>query len=261
MKRLSATAAVCSLLVPGATFVGSVGLAEPASASSSCTSVSTSHGILTAALVNPTDTVSGKVTPTGCDIGVYFGSGNTGTVDGATISGFTQYGVYNDGGDVTVTDSTISDIGDTPFDGVQYGIGIYFVNPSLMGSDSSPASGTISDNTISEYQKGGITVNGQKSTAQVTGNTVTGLGPVNFIAQNGIQFGFGASSTPLLSGNDVSGNIYTQNGSCAPGGVGSCVGVVSTGILFYKASPSPAQAQVVQANHVYDNQANVTIAS
>ena len=263
MKHVPIAVAVCSLLAPGAMVGASVGLAGPAGATGTCTTISTSHGMLTAAIVDPSSPVTGTVMPTGCDIGVYFAPGQSGTVDNATISGFAEYGVYNEGGTVNVTDSKISDIGDTPFDGAQYGIGVYFLNPNLVSSASlsSPATGTISGNTISRYQKGGITVNGAGSTASVTGNTVTGLGPVSFIAQNGIQFGFGASSTPLLSGNDVSGNIYTQNGSCAPSGVGSCVGVVSTGILFYDASPSPTQGTVVKANHVYDNQANVTIVS
>ncbi|MDA8302070.1 MAG: hypothetical protein M0005_11145, partial [Actinomycetota bacterium] len=81
-------------------------------------------------------------------------------MEDATISGFVHYGVYNDGGHVTVTGSSISDIGDTPFDGVQRGLGVYFVNPNLVNSSfaSSPATGTISGNTVSQYQKGGITV-------------------------------------------------------------------------------------------------------
>ena len=37
--------------------------------------------------------------------------------------------------------------------------------------------------------------------------------------------------------------------------------MVSTGILFYDASPSPTQGTVVKANHAYDNQGNVTIVS
>lgn len=203
----------------------------------------------------------------GCDIGVYYSPGNGGTISGATITGFTWYGVFNDGRkDVTVKDSTISDIGDSPaFDGAQHGVAIYFVNPNLnnIGLSSSGATGTIESNNISDYQKGGITVNGAGSSATVTGNTVTGLGPVHIIAQNGIQFGFGA--TPgTVSGNSVSGNIYTQNGSCAPSGVFSCVGVVSTGILYYDANVAATNSGRLQAglatqNHVFGNQSNITI--
>ena len=178
-------------------------------------------------------------------------------MEDATISGFVHYGVYNDGGHVTVTGSSISDIGDTPFDGVQRGLGVYFVNPNLVNSSfaSSPATGTISGNTVSQYQKGGITVNGAGSSAVVSDNAVTGLGPVPFIAQNGIQFGFGAS-VPLssLSGNVVRGNIYTE-GSAPPG-------YVSAGFLFYDTSNVTQQStgRVASSNQVSGNQCNICIA-
>jgi parallel beta-helix repeat protein len=242
------------LLLGSASLAAAVAVgASPALAAASCHTVSTSHGSLTAAVVNPSSTVSGAVTPTGCDIGVYFGPGTSGTVNGATISGFVEYGVYNDGGTVTVEDSTISNIGDTPFDGVQYGIGVYFVNPNLVDSSesTSSASGIISGNTISQYQKGGITVNGSGSTATVTDNTVTGLGPVSFIAQNGIQFGFGATvDVGAVSGNTISGNIYTE-GDAPPG-------YVSTGFLFYETNVVGQDVgPIVSSNHVFDNQANI----
>jgi len=135
------------------------------------------------------------------------------------VSGFVRYGVYNDGGDVSVEGSTISDIGDEPFDGLQYGLGVYFVNPALVNPSlpSSPATGTISGNVISQYQKGGITVNGPGSSADISDNTVTGLGPVNFIAQNGVQIGFGATGS--ISHNKVSSNQYTGPGDTSSTGV------------------------------------------
>lgn len=229
-----------------------VAFAAPAGASGTCTTVTTSKGTFTAAVATPAGTVSGTVTPAGCDIGVYFGPGTSGTVTGATISGFTQYGVFNDGGTVTVENSTISDIGDSPFDGAQHGIGVYFVNPQAVHSNltSSPATGTISDNTISAYQKGGVTVNGTGSSASVMTNTVTGLGRVTFIAQNGIQFGFGATGS--ARGNDVSDNYYTgcSNQDAAKTG---CIPYVSTGVLLYDVSPSAIQ---LSKNHYRDNQRN-----
>lgn len=234
-----------------------LGLAAPAAAQSGCTSVTTSAGTLTAAIVNPTMTVTGTVAPTGCDIGVYFGPGKSGTVDGAIIKGFQDYGVYNDGGTVTVENSTITDIGYTPFNGVQTGFGVYFVNPSFENPNwpDDPASGTISNNVITQYQKGGITVNGAGSTASVTNNTVTGLGPVGFIAQNGIQFGFGAIPG-TVTGNMVSGNIYTEGYHPSTN--------VSTGILFYDANTGSLSkgnivGQLASENNVFDNQADITV--
>jgi L-aminopeptidase/D-esterase-like protein len=43
----------------------------------------------------------------------------------------------------------------------------------------------------------------------VQDNTVTGFGPVDYIAQNGIQISFGA--TAKVAGNVVTGNDYTPH--------------------------------------------------
>lgn len=74
----------------------------------------------------------------------------------------------------------------------------------------------IDGNTISDYQKTGIVVNGDTN-GSVTNNSVTGAGPQAFIAQNGIQIGFGA--TAQVKKNVVSGNAYSGNGGAASGGV------------------------------------------
>lgn len=65
---------------------------------------------------------------------------------------------------------------------------------------------TVSANTVGDYQKNGITINGG-TIATVTGNSVTGDGPVDYIAQNGIQIGYGATAS--VQDNVVSGNSYT----------------------------------------------------
>ncbi|MGC8499375.1 MAG: right-handed parallel beta-helix repeat-containing protein [Acidimicrobiales bacterium] len=219
----------------GTSLMGVAAFNGVAGAAGSCQSVSTSKGNLTALFVNPTSTVSGSVTGSAstCDVGVYVGPGNSATISGAAISGFKMYGIFNDGGTVSVTGSAISTIGDSPMSGDQYGVGVYFVNPQLNASTGpdSPASGVISGNTITAYQKGGITVNGQGSSATVTDNVVSGVGQVPYIAQNGIQLGFGASGQ--VSGNTIDGNWY------------SGADWTSTGLLLFD----------VAANHVrtFDN--------
>src|SRR5216684_2922744 len=145
---------------------------------------------LTAALINPSGEIDGDVDATGCNIGVYYGSGARGSLDQASVHGAKYYGVAN-----------------------------YF-------AFASAARGDIKNNVVWNYQKGGIVVNGPLAQATISGNTVIGQGPVNFIAQNGIQAGFGAEAR--ITGNLVVGNSYTGAGETASGGVilvgGDCYG-------------------------------------
>ena len=80
---------------------------------------------------------------------------------------------------------------------------------------------TITNNTISDYQKTGIIVDGTGSAATITGNTITGVGPTTVIAQNGMQISRGAAAT--VTGNRISGNEYTPTTDS------------STGMLLYGA--------------------------
>lgn len=73
---------------------------------------------------------------------------------------------------------------------------------------------TIDGNTATGYQKTGIVANGDVD-ATITNNTVDGLGPVGYIARNGIQIGFGG--TGMVKRNTVSGNSYT--GTDVSGGI------------------------------------------
>jgi hypothetical protein len=174
---------------------------------------------LTAALVNPANVVRGDVDATGCNIGIYYSSGNHGRVDGANVHGANYFGIVNDGASVDIKNSNISDIGEKPFNGTQHGVAIYFA----FGTS---ARGDIINNTVWSYQKGGIVVNGPDARSNIRNNTVIGLGPVNFIAQNGIQVGYGANAN--VTNNFVSGNSYTGAGLTASGGIilvgGDCYG-------------------------------------
>lgn len=185
-----------------------------------CTSTGFSNHspILTAALINP-KTVSGEVDATGCNIGIYYGPNSKGHINGANIHGANYFGVVNNGGDVHVTNSTISDIGEKPFNGTQHGVAVYF-------AFNSASQGEINGNFIWNYQKGGIVVNGTKGHVDISHNTVLGQGPVNYIAQNGIQVGYGANAD--AHDNMVVGNSYTGPNQAASGGIlvvgGDCYG-------------------------------------
>ena len=222
---------------------------------------------LTAAVVvvAPSTTVTGPVNAAGCDVGVYISMLATGTTVTATVTDANQVGVFNDGATgVTVTGSTVSCTGNhgatntvpcsnfSP-NGVQTGIGVYY---------SCAGTGAISSNTINQYQKGGIIVRDLDSVT-VSSNNVTGLGLVNFIAQNGIEFGFGScgptvSTTNVgqVTGNTVTDNQYNGNGGRAP------PPFISSGILAQAiGDPGPGQIQsaLVTTNRAFQNQGNVIV--
>ena len=172
--------------------------------------------------------VTGNLDAGGCNIGVYYDNTTSGNVTNANIHGANYYGVVVNGdngtANVNVTGSTIHDIGESPLNGTQHGNAIYY---RALGTGT--ASGTISGNTLTNYQKGGITVNGNVS-ATITNNTVTGQGPVSYIAQNGIQLGYGAKAT--VTGNTVTGNAYTGANLASSAGIlvvgGACFGLPAT---------------------------------
>lgn len=148
-----------------------------------------------------------------------------------------EYGVRVDsGGSATITDNHITQIRDTPFSGCQNGVGV------LIGRnfESTSGSGSVVHNTIDNYQKGGIVVDGQLSGpsthADVGWNDISGIGPTAVIAQNGIQVSRGAVAT--VHHNVVHDNIYSGTDAA------------DEAILLYQVSSSGIQ---VDHNKVYDN--------
>ncbi len=197
----------------------------------------------TAAMINPGD-LSGPLTvdATGCNIGIFYGPGASGTVDSVTVQNANYYGIVvtGDCGEATcatgaasvdVTNSTIQNIGENPFNGTQHGIGVYY-RARAVGSS---VTGTISGNSISLYQKGGIVVDGPGAAASISTNTVTGLGPVTYIGQNGIQVSRGATGQVMR--NSVTGNSYTGTNNASSAGIlvfGGCGSALTTGIQIVK---------------------------
>jgi hypothetical protein len=226
-----------------------VALAVPAFASAAPSGTCTPTGFkrdgidLTAAKIG--GTVSGELDASGCDIGVFYGQGTTGLVKNAAIKNAKYFGVVNFRGKVDVKDSSISNIGNNPFDGTQHGVGILFTTEELQGGPTSgTASGTIMRDTVSLYQKGGITVRGAGATAQIMNNTVTGRGELPDIAQNGIQVSFGGDAA--VKRNTVKAHAYSGNDEAC-------------GILYYNAAGKPSEAQAAGANTLSGNEVNVCV--
>jgi hypothetical protein len=183
---------------------------------------------LTAALINPA-MVRGNVNATGCHIGVYYGPGASGEIKNANIAWARYFGVVVDGSagssTVDIIDSTIHAIGESPQNGLQHGVGIYYA----AFNDAGTAGGRVSGNHLFDYQKGGIVVNGPGASVLVQDNNVEGQGAIGYIAQNGIQFGYGSSGSIMR--NTVTGHSFTGASTVSGGilvvggpGYGTCGG-------------------------------------
>jgi hypothetical protein len=150
-------------------------------------------------------------------------------VDGAndqlTGCGVDAVGIYFKNAAGVITDNAVRNVLLPPgLQGCQDGLAI--------NVESSTATAvTISNNSVRNYDKNGITAsgpsgpNGPKVT--ITGNTVVGLGATTVIAQNGIQVGYGASGS--IQNNYVADDIYLNPPDCASSN--SCYG--SSGILIW----------------------------
>jgi Right handed beta helix region len=189
------------------------------------------------------ESITGELAASGCGVGVYVGPGVTGVTVSSKINGDVLAGVYVHGGSADVTSSVISNIGNTPLDGVQYGWGVLY---------DDGATGNISWNKISAYQKAGVKVLGASTSVNIAGNTVTGEGPISYIAQNGIEVVSGATAS--ITNNAVTGNSYQ-------GGTSSCADedyfgpgcTQSGGILLFDALPSTS----VSGNNVSTNDVGI----
>ena len=126
-------------------------------------------------------------------------------------------GVFVRGGaHATIHGNVFTAIRTEPLGGCQKGIGVRVGRLVL----NKRGTATITGNTFTDNQKGGIVVDGAGSTATITNNTITGAGPTKLIAQNGIQVS--RNATASVSGNKISAFSYTGPADAS-----------STGILLF----------------------------
>jgi hypothetical protein len=165
-----------------------------------------------------------------------------GTGNNIATCGLELVGIYYRNAGGTVYGSTVQNQLLPPgFQGCQAGQGIYV-------ESETPGTGaiTITKNTVTNFNKNGITVNRAAAVGEITHNTVVGLGPTDQIAQNGIQVGFGATAT--VSANTVSNLIY------APATTGSA------GILMYSLDSAAYQfPPAVKGNTINNAQYGVVL--
>jgi hypothetical protein len=164
------------------------------------------------------------------------GSGTV-TISGLTLEAYwgalecddSLYGILVGGGaDLDLLDTSIAGAGANPINGCQGGvavqIGMAWTEPVEVGQ------ATLTDDTISGYQKNGITVDGAGSKAAILGTSVTGAGPTEATAQNGIQVSNGAQAS--ISKSTITGD-ECNNPTCGEDLLSSYQGA---GILFYGAA-------------------------
>ena len=179
-----------------------------------CTEVATSKGILYAKLVPTGPVEHASVDASNCDIGIYLGPSSQGElIDHTTVTDANQYGIFADQAqNVTIDHTTVAKIGNhtngtfAP-NGVQTGVGLYFRG----------ATGTVDHTDIYQYQKNGTAFNClfdqtgacvKPSSVSMLHSTAVGLGQVDFIAQNGIQYL--DSTAPRFEQNSATNNMYNN---------------------------------------------------
>ncbi len=147
-----------------------------------------------------TDSIIVKITGAGVQVEM---SEFTVTGPGPGGCGTIAYGIFvGDGAYANIHDNRVVDIRDTGLSGCQNG------NAIGVGRQFWSTTGTadITDNEIATYQKTGIIVDNTGSSANITGNTISGEGAISYIAENGIQISRGA--TAEIEDNTVSGHAY-----------------------------------------------------
>jgi len=126
-------------------------------------------------------------------------------------------------------------------EGCQSGLGIF-----AQSGGGGSAKLEVVNSSVHDYQKNGITGNGAGTELTARGNAVTGIGPTDDIAQNGIQIGFGAKGT--VENNSVINHVYSL---CTD--VENC-GDVATNILAFETGEVK-----IKKNNLGKSQVNVYI--
>jgi hypothetical protein len=198
---------------------------------------------LTAALINPATVPENldaiDLTGTQCDIGIYYNDGGTHALQDNNVFDAKQYGVLSRNANTTtnISYSSVYDIGDKPHGGGQHGIAVGYRDG---------AQGTLDHSQLFDYQKGGVEADGSGTNVKVLSNVVRGLGPVTFIAQNGVQVSRGATGN--VNNNLIEDHQYTGC-SKADQRAGTCTYYVSAGIILFQVDPKLVDTK----NNVFRN--------
>jgi hypothetical protein len=177
------------------------------------------------------------------------------TLDNLTVDGINNtvggcgpdfVGIFYRNASGKVTNSAVRNIRLFPdaLLGCQAGVGIFAQSGNEVGARRG-ARLEVTNTSVHDYQKNGISGNESGTELIATGNAVTGFGPTNAIAQNGIQIAFGARGT--IEGNSVINNNYSACASSV-----ACPYVAANILVF-----SATSGIKVLNNNLGKSQANV----
>ena len=242
--------------------------AQPATAATTCVFVDDSSGTLTlqgdcitdtTILVPNGYTLDGQgytIEAVDPDLGHYLGAviKNGGsvayvtdvTVNTANLANVCDAGVYRlrgimlEGASGAVTNTYVLNI-NQGMSGCQEGNAIEVRNPPFDGTHPATVNVVVSGNHVDNYQKTGLVANGDVF-VEVYGNYFSGFGPVGFIAQNGIQLGYGAMGS--VHDNEVRDNFYSGDGW------------ISAGLLMFDVNAPDVR---LFRNTLRDNQRNLSL--
>ena len=200
-------------------------IALPASPVNSTTAC---DAAITAAYAAPQDEISicgvGAVSISGLTVDAQWASGtNIGNLFGILVGGAS---------DLTATKVAVDGGGAFPANGDQSGsfLGQSSIQVGMFGLSGSYGVGTatLNKDSVTNYQKDGITVDGAGSSAVIEHTSVTST-PTAAVAQNGIQIGDGALG--VITSSTVSGNECNEPVGCGANAY------QAAGLLFYNAAP------------------------
>lgn len=199
---------------------------------------------LTAAEIDPA-TVKGPVDAGGCDVGIYLDSKSSlARIFDAQIYDANQFGILAVGAkSALILNTTIFRIGN--HDGVT---GSFDPNGDQtgVGIDFEGATGSIAGAFISQYQKNGVAFH-TASSVSIVNSSVIGLGTVDFIAQNGVEFY--QAAVRGISNVVAASNHFNLPGSPWDGG--------ATGFLLLCTNLKPAyETTLLNYSFSFDNDQN-----
>ena len=221
-----------------------------------------------AMITGDVDASAGGVT---CGIAVYIAPGARATIRDADVHAAEAFGIYNQGGQITVIHSRVRDISgdgdscggeeedaddacgggsggmgggdDRAYTGGRHGTGILFVDG---------ASGTITDSSIAGYGRRGISISGPGTSARIVGDQLVAPDtPASW--SNGIWIANGASST--IESNTISGNL-------SPAGIGKASSAIMiAGGPSHNGMPSFTTGNAISANDLVDSDTGVLLSN